>query len=121
MGKDCGNGLWGATFTLQLETSGIHYLAMCYPYSYTDLQHYMQAMLHGPACGESMREICRRSTLCRTIKGNRVDCLTITDFNTLAGTAAEAGAGVMLDRPYVTVSPKARGESFFWLAVVPVS
>ena len=39
MGKGvCGHGLYGATFTLQMDSTAPHYLAMCYPYTYTELQ-----------------------------------------------------------------------------------
>jgi hypothetical protein len=34
----CGHGLYGATFTLQMDSIAPHYLAMCYPYTYTELQ-----------------------------------------------------------------------------------
>lgn len=46
------------------------------------------------------REICRRSLLCNTLKGNRVDCVTITDFASLGEGDAD---GVLLNRPYVVV------------------
>ena len=34
----CGHGLYGATFTMQMDSAAPHYLAMCYPYTYTELQ-----------------------------------------------------------------------------------
>jgi hypothetical protein len=43
----CGHGLYGATFTLQMDSTAPHYLAMCYPYTYTELQvNHMHPCIH---------------------------------------------------------------------------
>jgi hypothetical protein len=88
---------------------GLYYLAMCYPYTYSDLQAYMRKMLTRRIGG---RAVCRRSLLCRTIKDNRVDVLTITDFASLPRDVQDGNGSVMLDRPYVVVSARVHpGES----------
>ncbi|KAK3283007.1 hypothetical protein CYMTET_9280 [Cymbomonas tetramitiformis] len=110
--KGVGSGLYGCTFTLQLETSGLYYLCMCYPYTYTDLQTYIRNMLFSRGAtslrsGRQMVDICRRSILCKTLKGHRVDALTITDFASLADlTSSEAPGLYGVDRPYVVISAR---------------
>jgi hypothetical protein len=49
--------------------------AYCYPYTYTDLQQYLDNL------SKDIRrtQICRRTQLCRTVCGNRCDLLTITN------------------------------------------
>lgn len=52
------------------------YLAHCYPYTFTDLQRYLQTVCNDPRNANR----CRRRVLCTTLAGNPVDLLTITSF-----------------------------------------
>ncbi|EGD81298.1 hypothetical protein PTSG_11335 [Salpingoeca rosetta] len=52
------------------------YFAHCYPYTYSDLQHYITALMQS----ESSKNICRHRVLCRTLAGNVCDLLTVTNF-----------------------------------------
>ena len=81
---------------------GTHYLAMCYPYTYSDLQRYLAGL--GP-CDGPYSSVLRRSVLCTTLAGHRCDLLTITDFG--AGGPEELAA-----RPAVVVTARVHpGES----------
>eukprot|EP00798_Chlamydomonas_sp_ICE-L_P012689 gene12689-15921_t len=63
------------TFTLEFQHSDdtIH-VAHCYPYTYTDLQHYIADLEADP----ERRHRVSRSVLCSTLAGNTCDLLTIT-------------------------------------------
>lgn len=53
------------------------YLAHSYPYTYTDLQKYLNAF----QADVRRKEFMKRDLLCHTVAGNRCDVLTVTDFN----------------------------------------
>lgn len=65
---------WSATFKHDNDTI---YFAHCYPYTYTDLCRYLDALESDPKKKNRMR----RRTLCQTLAKNNVDVLTITTFN----------------------------------------
>ena len=52
------------------------YLSHSYPYTYTDMQRYLNALEADPKRKNRMR----RRTLCQTIAGNNCDMLVITTF-----------------------------------------
>lgn len=51
------------------------YLAHCYPYTYTDHCEYLQSV-----CVPETRDRIRRTVLCKSLAGNDVDILIITNF-----------------------------------------
>ena len=76
----CAYYLHGSKFRLTINLSFPHdndrcFLAHCYPYTYTDLQLYLQKLEDD----NSKKGFFRRSLLCTTLAQNRVDVLTITD------------------------------------------
>ncbi|CAM9151585.1 unnamed protein product, partial [Phaeothamnion confervicola] len=63
------------TFTFRASrASDVIYFAHCFPYRYTELRLYLDAVMADPA----KRAFVTRRPLCRTLAGNHVDCLTIT-------------------------------------------
>ncbi|KAJ3125319.1 Cytosolic carboxypeptidase 1 [Nowakowskiella sp. JEL0407] len=67
--------------TLQLnitfkKANDVCFLAYHYPYTFTDLQDFLNLSHLDP----DFNNRCVRQELCRTLGGNRVDLLTITDF-----------------------------------------
>eukprot|EP00798_Chlamydomonas_sp_ICE-L_P014283 gene14283-20260_t len=89
--SDVGPGLYCSTFTLQFEASGTYYIASCYPYTYTDLQHHLDSLSErvNKAMADTAAEAQQppalpffvRSTLCHSLSGNHSELLTITDFS----------------------------------------
>ena len=65
---------WSATFK---HDNDIIYFAHCYPYTYTDLCRYLDALESDPKKKNRMR----RRTMCQTLAKNNVDVLTITSLN----------------------------------------
>ena len=69
-------------FTLTFSITAEHerdtiYLAHCYPYTYSDLGRYLEALTADP----KKRNRVRRKSLCSTCAGNTCELLTITSFN----------------------------------------
>jgi len=65
------------SFSLRpLHDDDIVYLAMAYPYTYTDLSRYLASLEKDSTISKCMR----RRTLCKTLAGNTCDLLTITAF-----------------------------------------
>ncbi|XP_032300586.1 cytosolic carboxypeptidase 2 isoform X2 [Coturnix japonica] len=62
---------WSACFPHDSDTC---YFAHCYPYTYSDLQRYLQAVAADPA----RSRYCAVRVLCRSLAGNMVYMLTIT-------------------------------------------
>ncbi|CAH1786787.1 unnamed protein product [Owenia fusiformis] len=75
---DTGKGersFYSLTWTVQLPYNKDKvYFAHCYPYTYTDLQHYLRDVANDPV----KTKICKQRVLCRTLAGNMVYVLTIT-------------------------------------------
>jgi hypothetical protein len=64
------------TFTHTFAHSNdICYFSMCYPYTYTDLNHYLYSLQCSPQKAPRMK----REVLCKTLAGNNCDLLTITE------------------------------------------
>ncbi|VDO98811.1 unnamed protein product [Schistosoma mattheei] len=53
----------------------IVYFAACYPYTYTQLQEYLNKL----TLNSSIKRICQQTTLCYTLASNPVPLLTITE------------------------------------------
>lgn len=51
------------------------YFAHCYPYTYTDLCRYVAA-----TCVPQTRDRVRKTILCKSLAGNDVDMLIVTNF-----------------------------------------
>ena len=66
------------TFTITFEHEGRHFLSMCYPFTYTDLQHHLGRLESAvPGASESMH----RTMLCKTLSGQVCDLVTITEMH----------------------------------------
>ncbi|XP_028264061.1 cytosolic carboxypeptidase 2 [Parambassis ranga] len=67
--------LYSLTWTLQFPyDSDICYLAHCYPYTYSHLQHYLRCISSNPA----VASYCKVRVLCHSLAGNAVYVMTIT-------------------------------------------
>jgi len=49
---------------------------MCYPYTYTDQYYFLDEMCHKP----ESQQIMRRASLCKTLAGNSLEMLIVTNF-----------------------------------------
>lgn len=58
-------------------TNDTVFFAQCYPYTYSDLQLYIQKLLSDP----QKSKLVKHTTLCQTIAKNDCDLLTITHHN----------------------------------------
>uniref|UniRef100_A0A667X7U4 Cytosolic carboxypeptidase 2 n=1 Tax=Myripristis murdjan TaxID=586833 RepID=A0A667X7U4_9TELE len=78
--------LYSLTWTCQFPyDSDTCYLAHCYPYTYSHLQHYLSRVTSNPA----VSSYCKLRVLCRSLAGNNVYVLTITSP---VGSCMEGGA-----------------------------
>ncbi|EDO49270.1 predicted protein, partial [Nematostella vectensis] len=67
---------YALTWTCQFQYSNdTCYFAHCYPYTYSDLQEYLQGIRNDPV----KSRICKQRVLCRTLAGNFVYILTVTN------------------------------------------
>ena len=66
--------IYTLSFTYTFHRPDTVYFAHCYPYTYSDLQHFLHELEHN----ERIAKIMHRRLLCHTIAGNRCDILTIT-------------------------------------------
>lgn len=81
MKKKIGGYYYTLTFAITVKNENdTLYIAHCYPYTYTDLNKYLNLLLADP----KKRNRIRRKTLCQTMAGNSCDVLTITSFLTEA-------------------------------------
>lgn len=107
----CGSGLYVLTFTLTVAQPGrapvagelpdgatAVYVAANYPFTYSDLQRYLSVALSSEGRLTPARDVCRRTSLCRTLAGHQCDLLTITDFT--------ASVVEMTERQYVVLSAR---------------
>jgi len=62
-------------FSLKHDKDDV-YVAMCYPYTFTDMLKFTETICRHP----DSASIIRRTTLCRTLAGNNLDMLIITNF-----------------------------------------
>lgn len=79
---------WTCEFPYENDT---YYFAHCYPYTYSDLQEYLQNLRNDPL----QSRICKQRVLCRTLAGNFVYVLTVTNPSRRPADA-EAKQGVVL-------------------------
>lgn len=67
--------LYSLSWTLQFPyDSDTCYLAHCYPYTYSHLQHYLRCISSDPA----VASYCKLRVLCNSLAGNAVYVVTIT-------------------------------------------
>uniref|UniRef100_A0A8C2JI97 Peptidase M14 domain-containing protein n=1 Tax=Cyprinus carpio TaxID=7962 RepID=A0A8C2JI97_CYPCA len=70
-----GKALYSLTWTLEFPFDGdTCYLAHCYPYTYSNLQHYLREIISDPV----RAAYCKLRVLCRSLAGNAVYVLTVT-------------------------------------------
>ncbi|NWV63783.1 CBPC2 carboxypeptidase, partial [Malurus elegans] len=69
---------WTVRFPHDSDTC---FFAACYPYTYSDLQRYLQALAADPV----RSRYCTVQTLCRSLAGNTVYLLTVTGPGSTAG------------------------------------
>ncbi|XP_016145803.1 cytosolic carboxypeptidase 2 [Sinocyclocheilus grahami] len=70
-----GKVLYSLTWTLEFPFDGdTCYLAHCYPYTYSNLQHYLREVISDPV----RAAYCKLRVLCRSLAGNAVYVLTVT-------------------------------------------
>ena len=81
------------TFTHTFERSNdVCFFAMCYPYTYSDLQHYLYNLQRD----ESRNSNFRRDVLCRTLADNTCDVLTVTEGNCRTPAKLEKRLGIVI-------------------------
>lgn len=80
------------------------YIAMCYPYTYTENLKMLDSIMNRPDSGS----IVRRSILCKTIAGNYVDMLIITNFSSSQDIIAKRKCVILTGR----VHPGESNSSF---------
>ncbi|XP_067292827.1 cytosolic carboxypeptidase 2 isoform X1 [Pseudorasbora parva] len=74
-----GKALYSLTWTLEFPYDGdTCYLAHCYPYTYSNLQHYLHEVISDPV----RAAYCKLRVLCRSLAGNAVYVLTVTSPST---------------------------------------
>ncbi|CDW76244.1 zinc carboxypeptidase family protein [Stylonychia lemnae] len=84
------------------------YLAHCYPYTYSDLQRYLNSIENDPH--KKLRF--RRKTMCQTLAGNPVDLLIITTFPNPGTQASDADYQQIKQRKGVVITSRVHpGES----------
>ena len=81
-------------FRLRIPQGETLYVAHCYPYTYSDLQHDLDELERDRARGKHLR---RNPAFCHSRAGNTMDMLTVTDF----GTPAASG-----QRPVVVITAR---------------
>lgn len=98
-----------ALYTLSFKFSLKHdldevYVAMCYPYTYTDIISFLDKIC---APTESPN-IIRRTSLCKTLAGNNLDMLIITNFTSSQDAIAKRKCVILSGR----VHPGESNSSF---------
>ncbi|XP_034982341.2 cytosolic carboxypeptidase 2 isoform X4 [Zootoca vivipara] len=90
-----GQTLYCLTWTFRFPHShDTCYFAHFYPYTYTDLQHYLMTLVNNPLYSQ----YCKLRPLCRSLAGNTVYLLTITNPSKSAIAAAAKKAIVLSAR-----------------------
>lgn len=78
MRRKAGGYYYTLTFTITFNNdSDTVYFAHCYPYTYTDLNNYLNTI----SADLKKKNRVRRSVLCQSEAGNDCELLTITTFN----------------------------------------
>ncbi|XP_076863755.1 cytosolic carboxypeptidase 2-like isoform X2 [Brachyhypopomus gauderio] len=78
LGRPCYTLSWTLRFPFDQD---VCYFAHCYPYTYTKLWSYLAELERDPRCSQ----FCKVRTLCRSLAGNLVPVVTITDPSRGAG------------------------------------
>ena len=96
-----GSNFYTLSFTTAFEhPDDVAFLSMCFPYTYTDLQDFLECIERD----EETSATFTRSELCRTVAGNRCDLLEIT--------APPSAGNLPADRKVIVVSGRVHpGES----------
>ena len=103
-----GQHYYTLTFTIDTEHDQDNvYIAHCYPYSYSELQYYLQSLENDPVKSRHIR----RRKLCDTLAGNSCDVLTVTSFDTSSSCASTAAVPMKQRRGVVVTGRVHPGES----------
>ncbi len=101
-----------ATFTHIFEHGqDVCFFAMCYPYTYSDLRHYLYNLQLDPKRCKNFR----REVLCETLAGNHCDMLTITSMPCKSPVALSKRLGVVLT---ARVHPGESNSSFIMHGII---
>ncbi|EDV29290.1 uncharacterized protein TRIADDRAFT_19871, partial [Trichoplax adhaerens] len=74
-GKYKNRNYYSLSWKIQFNNSeDTYYFAHCYPYTYSNLQQYLQQLMNDP----NKKEFCKLRILCQTIAGNHVYVVTVT-------------------------------------------
>ncbi|XP_048455975.1 cytosolic carboxypeptidase 3-like [Rhincodon typus] len=86
---------YSLTWTFEFPHAGdICYFAHCYPYTYSDLQDYVTGVVNDPA----KSKFCKVRVLCRSLAGNMVYVLTVTNPSESSKAALEKKAVILTAR-----------------------
>ncbi|XP_059505416.1 cytosolic carboxypeptidase 2-like [Stegostoma tigrinum] len=86
---------YSLTWTFEFPHAGdVCYFAHCYPYTYTDLQDYVKDVVNDPA----KSKFCKVRVLCRSLAGNMVYVLTVTNPSQSSKAALEKKAVILTAR-----------------------
>ncbi|KAL4487062.1 hypothetical protein ABPG72_001514 [Tetrahymena utriculariae] len=92
-------------FSYKFENSNdTVYFAHCYPYTYTDLNNYLNRLLSSNP--QEMSKICQRKKLCLTLAKNKCDVLTIT-----APKQLKSGANKKMKQAIIIIARQHPGET----------
>ena len=84
---------YSITFTCEFPHADDHaFIAMCYPYSFTDLTLYLKRLSLDPI----RRHLFRWRSLCLTLAGNECPLLTITSFDKRDASTMKQRKGVVV-------------------------
>jgi hypothetical protein len=91
--KRDGAQYYSITFAFEFPHKEDHaFIAMCYPYSYTDLTLYLKRLQVDPV----RRHLFRWRSLCQTLAGNECPLLTITSFDKRDASTMKQRKGVVV-------------------------
>jgi len=85
------------------------YIANCYPYTYSDCQIYLQKMQK-----QATKSILKRTVLCKSLAGNDLDLLLITNFDSSEDEIAARKAIILTAR----VHPGETNSSFIMQGIL---
>ena len=80
------------TTTFKFENDSV-YIAACYPYTYSDGQHFISKLVK-----QTPKNIIKRTHLCKSLAGNEMDLLLITNFESTEEEIAARKAIVLTAR-----------------------
>jgi len=108
------SGYYGSYYSLTFELKFNHdmdtvYLAHCYPYTYSDMTEFIKR-----ECTFQNKDKIRRTVLCRSLAGNDVDMLIVTNFSSHPEAIAQRKAIILTAR----VHPGESNSSFIMNGVI---